>query len=92
MNTNKCYFCSSKNLVFTNEHYIFCRDCMALYTFMEILESNCKHISNNTPVCLHAPVYKILRNRRPYIVISPENRLPEQYCSICTKKCIADGW
>jgi len=53
--TKKCYFCDQPRTILTNEHCIFCPNCMALYTFMLVRESNCEHIKNGVPTVRHSP-------------------------------------
>ena len=89
--SEKCYFCGCEDLTFTNEHYVFCHECMALYTEMMLQSSNCEHIEDGAPVVLHAPVYAKYRNK-PYILEAPKGCCPEQYCSVCGAGCVSDGW
>lgn len=91
MERERCYFCNSTDLVFTHEHYVFCKDCMALYTTLIIREWKCGHLNIHSPVVLHQPIYAGLKNR-PHILLAPENHTPSQYCSVCKKGCLADGW
>ncbi|MGD9158304.1 MAG: hypothetical protein PVG39_07860 [Desulfobacteraceae bacterium] len=90
---SKCYFCDSEDIVIANEHYTFCRNCMALYTFMIVHEKDCDHINQGCPLAMHEPVYKSVREGKPYIAKErvEENR-SETFCSKCCAYVYVDGW
>ena len=88
---NKCWFCGSEEIVISNEHYIFCRNCMALYTYPIVSGITCVHIDKDTPLVLHECTFKASRARKAYI-LEWSSEAPEQYCSVCYKTVSADGW
>jgi len=94
----ECYFCGQLRTIRFNEHYTFCPNCSAIYTFFILVDSNCEHVSNNTPAVIREPWYYRGPERpiKPYIyegkVLSYGQIRKVQKCSVCNKKCIADGW
>lgn len=85
---NKCYFCNAEETIRFNEHWNFCGECSAIYTYMLIHESNCEHIHKGIPMvttdCWFAKV------RRAKVFIKYNSR--GQVCSRCGEECYADGW
>jgi len=92
-----CYFCGQPRTILTNEHYTFCPNCMALYTFMLIHGSECNHVVGGTPVLLSS-IYKITNANKPHIFEDHEDLYSEgdpgviYRCSKCLAQCHADGW
>jgi len=83
----KCYFCGENTIRF-HEHYHFCPDCSAIYTYLIVLKSRCEHIKERTPTVIRQPWYKEVREGKAYI----EDLDKWQKCSICGRACTADGW
>jgi len=98
----KCYFCDHPITVLFNEHYNFCPDCSAIYTFPTVHKTDCSHIRDNIPVAERPPWYKEYRDAKPYIYeessVFKRHSLYEeiegvtQKCSICHAECTADSW
>jgi len=86
----KCYFCGQPKVVRFNEHYTFCPNCAAIYTYLMIQKSNCKHIKDGIPLLIHMRWVK--KDIKPYIYEEQLDDGEIQRCSICGKICIADGW
>lgn len=86
----ECYFCGQPNTVGFKEHYTFCPNCSAIYTFLIIQESHCDHIDpdKDIPCVERIPWYKSARNK-VYIIKDTNG---DQRCSICDSVCMADGW
>jgi len=89
----KCYFCDQPRTILTNEHYTFCPNCTALYTFMLVQKSNCEHIKDGVPRILHVPNYPYTIDK-PYIYegYEEEGHAIFDRCSVCHTNCHADGW
>ena len=87
----KCYFCDKSTVRF-HEHYHFCPECSAIYTYLIVWKSNCKHIKDRMPTVIREPWYKELRmdDKKPYIVDTKASG--KQTCSVCNKPCTSDGW
>lgn len=83
----KCYFCGKDAIKF-HEHYYFCPECSAIYTYLIVWKSNCKHIKDRIPTATRPPWYKDVRESKAYIEEVGENHR----CSICKKPCSVDGW
>ena len=84
----KCCFCDSDDIVWHNEHYVFCKSCTAIYTNGMLIEKNCNHITEDSVCVDRLPWFKELRKDRPYI----KEVNGEQVCSVCGKEVVADGW
>jgi len=87
---DKCYFCGETAVRF-HEHYYFCPECSAIYTYLIVQKPHCKHVKSRTPTVIREPWYKELRNsnKKPYII---EKANGNKVCSICNKPCDSDGW
>jgi len=87
---DKCYFCGEETVRF-HEHYHFCPECSAIYTYLIVQKSHCKHIKDRTPTVMREPWYKDLRmnSKKPYIM---EETNGSKTCSICNRPCSSDGW
>ena len=91
-----CQFCGFHGTIKFNEHYYFCTQCGAITTHCITLERNCKHINDKTWILVGEPIIRVapwkgggkLKPTKPIIV----EHDGEQYCSVCGKHCIADGW
>ena len=103
----ECYFCEQPNTILFDEHYTFCPNCSAIYTFSMIQSSNCEHVTPDKRVpCVDRRPSHIINEwvdggliRRPpgaekaYIYESTYyDHQGLQLCSICRTKCLADGW
>jgi hypothetical protein len=86
----ECYFCGHGELFATNEHYYFCPDCMALFTFL-IIQKSCKHIKYGMPVAFHSPKYKAAK-KKLHIRRTFQSGPWDWCCSYCGGECLADGW
>jgi len=86
----KCYFCGQPRTVRFSEHWIFCPNCSAMYTFMIIVESNCDHIKDNIPYVIKEPWYNKMKHEKPYAHDTEDLKM--QICSVCGKECVMDGW
>lgn len=85
----ECYFCGQPRTILFNEHYYFCPNCSAVYTFMIVQKANCEHIKEGVPCAVREPWYK--RNRtKPYILEANDSE--QQFCQICQMRCLVDGW
>ena len=84
-----CYFCDNSKIVGFKEHYSFCPNCSAIYTFMIVRNKFCEHISDNTPVVDRQP-WNVKYRERPHILNI--NGGATQKCSKCNKYVLADGW
>lgn len=84
----RCYFCNSKDIVHHNEHYIFCKDCTAIYTESSISETNCDHILKHAVIAERQPWFKSVRDKMPCVITVDGKTV----CSVCDKKVIEGGW
>ena len=84
--TKKCYFCDQPRTILTNDHWVFCPHCMALYTFHIVHSSECKHIKNGVPTVMHESAYNW---KTPYI--RDKQSAGTMNCSKCNAECEADG-
>ena len=86
-----CFFCGHENVLLHNEHYIFCPHCTALYTD-QIVQEGCEHIKKDAIVMIYEPGLKEVREKaqKEKAYLKEENG--KQYCSLCGKECVADGW
>lgn len=89
-----CFFCGISQTVQFDEHYTWCPCCRAVYTYMIIRERGCDHIPgrepDNCPVLVEMPRALEVLEGKTYI---EANEFGErQYCSVCGKTCVADGW
>ena len=84
-----CYFCGQSKVIGFNEHYTFCPECSAIYTFMIIQRKSCEHITDDTPIAERSPWYKEYREK-PHILSNSYGT--GQKCSVCSKHVLADGW
>lgn len=86
----KCPFCKSENLVAFHEHYTFCKECTAIYTYYIIRDSkiNCEHITKNTVCADRPPWFRNIREATVYI----EQTVESHACSVCGAEVIPDGW
>jgi len=83
-----CIFCKSTDLVTFSEHYTFCKNCSAIYTFNAVQEINCTHITKDS-ACVERPAwFKADRDSVAYI----KELGDRQVCSVCGAEVIADGW
>ncbi len=86
---NKCYFCNAEETIRFNEHWRFCPECSAIYTYMLVLKTGCGHIHEGSPVVLNRCWFKNHRRTKVYIkYVNAEI----QKCSRCWAHCEADGW
>lgn len=84
-----CYFCNHPKTVRFQEHWIFCPDCSAIYTFM-IVNEGCDH-SKDAPVLYRHPWFDRDTNK-PFIYTALlDDQFPYR-CSECDELVIADGW
>ncbi len=84
----KCVFCGSDDIVNTHEHWIFCKECTALYTNMMLQWAKCDHITEMSPFVERPPWYKNYRDSIPYVIGNTENTR----CSVCGAEVSMDGW
>ena len=88
-----CHFCSHEEVLAFNEHFYFCPNCAALYTFPIIWWKKCEHIKNRIPLALNKPCYKEAQEK---VHISKEVSVFDgtdfMCCSNCGMECHADGW
>lgn len=87
----KCFFCDSTDTVEFNEHYVFCKDCTAIYTDMILKSVECSCFGNNNyaPVIERYPWFVdwFLKYENDYPFVTPTGK-----CSSCGEDVIADGW
>lgn len=86
----ECYFCGQPRTIRFDEHYYFCPNCTALYTFFMIKKTKCKHITKDTPFLLRKPYWHTNMKDKKYIYEDDDGET--QRCSECNAECIADGW
>jgi len=86
-----CYFCGQPRTLHTNKHYIFCPNCMSLYTYMLVQESNCEHIKDGVPTLRHEPHSKYTKGKI-YVYEDHEGEWYLNRCSICRTDCDVGGW
>ena len=90
-----CYFCGHKELFATNEHYYFCPDCMALYTFLIVHKGcgsvgNCVPVNSRIPTAFHPPRYKAAKKK---VFIKDSITFKDRWCcSKCGGEVMVDGW
>jgi len=83
-----CPFCGQRKIVEFDEHYLFCPNCAAIYTFMIVQDAKCSHVNDNTPVLFNQPWTKRFKGF-PFYIVDKDGK---QTCGFCGKECIADGW
>ncbi len=93
----ECVFCNQPRTVEFDKHYNFCPNCKAIYTTMLIQKAGCKHVVDGTPIAIQEPWNEEDRKGAEFIrvlrlsTVNPDE--PDQYfCSVCSKKCVVDGW
>jgi len=84
----KCYFCGSEEIIPHNEHYVFCKNCTAIYTQCAVAEKNCEHITKDSVSVERPPWFKKDRDSKAYI----ESFMGKTVCSVCGKEVIEGGW
>lgn len=84
----KCYFCGSKDLIHHNEHYVFCKNCTAIYTETSVAETNCKHVVKHAVSAERQPWFKSVRNDKPCIITIGGKSM----CSVCGREVVEGGW
>jgi len=90
-----CYFCGLEELFTTNEHYYFCPDCMALYTFLIVHKGcgsvgNCVPVNSRIPTAFHPPRYKAAKKK---VFIKDSITFKDRWCcSKCGGEVMVDGW
>lgn len=97
-----CYFCGNDKTIIFKEHYYFCPNCSAIYTFNAILESNCKHIDPQKEIpCVSRMPMLIINEWRKSTLARKSPALGKVYiveydgkqvCAVCGALCMADGW
>lgn len=83
-----CYFCGHMHTVRFAEHWTFCPECAAIYTYMLLLETRCKHIKDSIPFVSHDCWFKKYRQAQTFIKYNDRG----QVCSKCGEECYVDGW
>ena len=86
----KCFFCGQTKTVRFNEHYTWCPNCFTVYTKMGLISKSCRHITEDSPVVQKLPEKEELRENKAFIRDMYNGKY--MWCSICGKKCLADGW
>ena len=90
---DKCYFCDNFETVGFNEHYHFCPNCGAIFTYPILQRKHCEHIDENMPLLIRKPIYGYDRDRKPHVIKTYLlHNGPKQVCSVCGKWCCMDGW
>jgi nicotinate-nucleotide adenylyltransferase len=88
---DSCFFCRNQKMVHFNEHYLFCPDCSAIYTFNCFVRPICDHVTKDSPTVEREPWYKNKReSANPYIKETPITH--RRICSVCAEEVEADGW
>ena len=85
----KCLFCKETDLVHFNEHYVFCKNCTAIYTNMMLTDVRC--------TCFVASTAAIVVERVPWfkdwwLKYNSGKFVHNGKCSKCGCDVIADGW
>jgi hypothetical protein len=81
-----CIFCNSENVTRFAEHFTFCKDCSAIYTFPNIVRG-CEHtVGKHLPVVLRLPWYEI---DFPDMVLELNG---QYYCTKCWCRVWLNGW
>jgi hypothetical protein len=89
----ECFFCKQPRTVAFNEHYTFCPNCSAIYTFMMIYKDKdtCSHITGDEPTVIKKPIYKSVRDK--IHIYKGGDVVPNNYhCSYCRNIVYVDGW
>jgi len=86
--SERCYFCKESGLIHFHEHYHFCPECSAIYTFMITSETNCSHIKSGVPVAERVPWFKSDREANVYIDVDHHGH----WCSVCRTPVKVGGW
>jgi len=89
MGRKPCYFCGGKT-VRVHEHYVFCPECMVIYTNHIKYKKGCEHIEDGTPNVLHSCVYKSARKGKTYLIEHSNSKL--WACSKCGEYSKCGGW
>lgn len=85
-----CCFCGNNQVIKFHEHYYFCPECSAIYTFNILQSSECDHIKDGVPTVLREPWYKSARSKTVYA--KEIDKAGYTVCSKCGKQCVVDGW
>lgn len=93
----KCFFCDSSDLVRFAEHYMFCRNCTAIYTKITAdPDTECEHFHADLDVeedksmvdVERLPWFKNIREK----VIKTKPFVMNGLCQMCGKKVNDAGW
>lgn len=83
-----CYFCNHTKVILFQEHYIFCPDCTAIYTFMTIQKAFCEHIEN-APVIYRHPWFD-RDTPKPFIYAALLDDQSPYRCSECDRAVVIE--
>ena len=61
-----CYFCESDKTDSFAEHYILCKKCTAVYTFVSSKKGSSIIIEADIPTVMRLPYYKLTKDK-PFI-------------------------
>lgn len=84
-----CYFCENENTIEFQEHYTFCPNCTAIYSFMMLWDA-CGHVAN-APVIIRYP-WNDNHLDKPFIYTALLDDPYPYRCSECDVIIVADGW
>ncbi len=83
----ECYFCHQNKTIRFSEHYTFCPNCSAIYTYYRIVKSTCEHIKGGIPFADRLPCFESLIKTPCYI------RVGKKYvCNTCQNVVKTNGW
>ena len=83
----KCPFCKSEDVVPFKEHYSFCKECTAIYTYSAVI-TGCEHINKESTIAERPPWYKKDRDSIAYIIETGN----VAKCSVCGTEIELGGW
>lgn len=85
----ECPFCDQDRTVLTDEHTYFCPNCLTLYTFPILMETECRHLPND-PALVLRPGDK--KKWKPEVLPYAEEGEMSAQCSICGAVATFNGW
>jgi hypothetical protein len=84
-----CYFCGHPQTVGFKDHFVFCPNCLAVYTFVMVHEAKCEHVKVGTPAMIRLPDAFVAIEDKEFFYGTRDG----QYrCATCDTESVIDGW
>ena len=85
----ECPFCKCKGTFGFKEHYYFCPNCTAIYTYCMLQKSNCKHMIRDIPIAEREPWFPKVREESVYVKELTKKTTAK--CGLYNYRC-SDTW